>query len=391
MNSSAFRNSLLLLLCGAGVSAMGAVRPEGDKIEFSPPREELKVAPLTGTDLETRTFNFQRRDSGGSLSDVPSAVALPSPDQVNRMRALQELVEQRSAWARPDDLDDLSVDTDFQKAGAESDLTIDDLFERQTGGRDRGLQKQGENDAMSLERGRDREDGMDSKGRDRRGLNNRDPRDRGQDRDSRRDADGKSDSLTDMSLKPGELRSDATDTLRKRGEGMGPTMDPGQRERRGTSDGLFEFGSLAPKSGSFLKDSTREGTATADRLESLRRVLGTSAPSILGTSGMKAGAADGLGGAGVLGTMGATPGVNRNLSQSLDSRSGANALVPTAEGPGSGERLTSIPNRPLGLDINTGREGFSSRSDRLQVAPVAPTPMEMFRKKHDSRIPSREF
>lgn len=391
MNPAPFRNSLLVLLCGAGMSAMGALRPEGDKIEFSPPREELKVAPLTGADLEGRTFNFQRRDSGSSLSDVPSAVALPAPDQVNRMRALQELVEQRSAWARPEDLDDLSLESEFEKAGGESELTIDDLFERQSGGRDRGIQRQGENDAMSLERGRDREDGLDAKGRDRRGLNNRDPRDRGQDRDSRRDPDGKSDSVTDMSLKPGEVRSDATDTLRKRGEGMGPTMDPGQRERRGNSDGLFDFGALGPKSGSFLKDSAREGTVSGDRLDSLRRVLGSSAPSILGTSGMKPGMGDGLSGAGVLGTMGSTPGANRNLSQSLDARSGANALVPTADGQGPGERMTSLPNRPLGLDINTGREGLSSRSERQQLAPVGATPMEMFRRKHDARIPSREF
>ena len=306
MNRTHYRAGLLIFLCGANLTAMAALRPDGDKIEFSPPREKLKVAPLTGTDAEGPMFNFKRRDPGGSVSDVPSAVALPAPDQVNRMRALQELVDQRSAWTRPENLDEMNLEANSQKAGAESELTIDDLFERQTGRMDRGLQRQGENDSMSLDRGLDRQDGLDSASRDRRGLNNRDPRDRGQERDSRRDASGRSDSSIDMSLAPGEIRSEGTDASRKRGDGMGPTMEPGQRERRGGSDGLSEFGALGPRPGGFLKDSSRgEGTGPGDRLDSLRRVLGASAPSILGASGTKAGMSDGVGGAGGAGEVGA--------------------------------------------------------------------------------------
>lgn len=369
---------------------MAALRPEGDKIEFSPPREALKVAPLTGSDLEGPTFNFQRREPGGSVSDVPSAVALPSPDQVNRMRALQELIEQRTSWARPEDLNEMSLESDYQKAGSESELTIDDLFERQTGRSERGFQRGGDKESSELDRSRDRDDSLDGTSRDRRGLNNRDPRDRSQSQDRKSDSESGLNGVNDGS-RSGELNADGTDAGRKRRDGMGPTLEPGQRERRNGSDGLFEFGSLVPKTGGFLKDSTRESAGPSDRLDSLRRVLGASAPSILGTAGSKPGMADGMSGPGVLGTLGMTPGVNRSLSQSLDARPGAGGVVPTAEGPGTGERLTSIPNRPFTLDINSGRDGLSSRSDRLLLAPPTPSPMEMFRKKHDSRIPSREF
>ena len=188
---------------------MAALRPEGDKIEFSPPREALKVAPLTGSDPEGPTFNFQRREPGGSVSDVPSAVALPSPDQVNRMRALQELIQQRTSWARPEDLNEMSLESDYQKAGSESELTIDDLFERQTGRSERGFQRGGDKESSELDRSRDRDDSLDGTSRDRRGLNNRDPRDRSQSQDRKSDSESGLNGVNDGS-RSGELNADGT-------------------------------------------------------------------------------------------------------------------------------------------------------------------------------------
>ncbi len=399
MKPITFRKSLVILVCGAGVSAWGALKPEGDKIEFSPPREVLKVAPVTGSDLRGPAFNFQRRDPGGSVSDVPTAVALPAPDQVNRMRALQDLIEQRNSWARPEEFDSNGeTDLNDRYLTPETELSIDDLFDRRNGKSGGIYSRQGEGESSRYGGSRDREDRWDGSSGDRRGLNNRDANDRGrnQDRDrdprSRTDGDDKRDPLIDGPSPVGELGGDRLDSGRNQRDGVGSNADPDERDRRGASEGLFEYGTSGPKIGDFMRASTREGSDGADRLDSLRRVLGGSADSILGTSaGTRSGFGAGATPGGMFGTLGGTPGVNRGFMQTLDSRAGAGAVVPTAEAPGTGERLTSLPNRPLGLDLTTGREGFSSRSERMQLTAPTPTPMELFRRKHDPRMPSRDF
>ncbi|MGE3309618.1 MAG: hypothetical protein AB7O66_06580 [Limisphaerales bacterium] len=400
MKPITFRKSLVTLACAASVSASGALKPEGDKIEFSPPREVLKVAPVTGSDLSGPTFNFQRRDPGASVSDVPAAVALPAPDQVNRMRALQEMIEQRNSWARPGDLDS-ERDTDLNSLnsrylGSESELSIDDLFDRQSGKPGGGLSRDGDSSASPYGRNREREERFDGSSRDRRGMNNRnlDDRSRNQDRDARDRTGGERDPLIDGPLSVSESGADLLESGRYRRDGSGPSADPNERdrERRGASEGLFEFGSRDNKMGDFLRASTRENSDTPEHLDSLRRVLGGSANSILGTpNGTRSGFGAGAAGGGMFGMPGATPGGNRNLLQTLDSRPGAGGVVPAAEGPGTGDRMTSLPNRPLGLELTTGREGFSSRSERMQLTAPPPSPMELFRRKHDPRIPSRDF
>lgn len=393
MKSTRLRTCLILLFGGSGWLASGALRPEGDKIEFSPPREVLKVAPMTGTGLEGPDFNFKRRESGGSLSDVPAAIPLPAPDRVNRMRALEEMIEKRNAWARPEgSSSEFDVAIDLMPEGSSTEMTIDDLYERRDRGLDRGENRFG--DSEGFDGSSQRDDGFDRSSRDGMGLEARDARSRAlnRDRDIDRDLARSRDSQSDDPTSDRELNAVDSASDRRGDDRMGPTGDPLARDRRGgAGDGLFDFGSLVPNASGMLRDPTRSAPTREDRLDSLRRVLGTSASTVMGPAGAKSATSDILGGAGILGTMGAVPGANRTLSQTLDARPGGNSVVPAVETPSASERLTSAPNRPFGLDLTTGREGYGTRSERLTLAPPAPTPMEMFRRKHEARIPTRDF
>lgn len=393
MKSTLSKTGLILLIGGCGLVAFGALRPEGDKIEFSPPREALKVPPMTGNDVEGPTFNFQRREPGSSVSDIPAAIPLPSPDRVNRMRALEEMIEKRNAWARSEDVETgFDAEMDLNPESATTDFTIDDLYER----RDRGLERNdnrldrfGESDRLDGSGSRDnpfdrnRRDGLGPDGRSR-GLN----RDKDSDRDIDRTTNAAED---DAGLSRDRDVGDPT-SARRREDRMGPTRDPMGRETRGGArDGLFEFGSLVPKSNGLFRDADRSTPTREDRMDSLRRVFGSSSSAILGPSATKVGSTDAPGGAGLQGVLGTTPGANRNLGQVLDSRTGANPVVSAAENPTVAERWSGAPNRPFGLDLTTGREGFGSRSERLTLTPPTSTPMEMFRRKHEARIPTRDF
>ncbi len=393
MKNNRLRACLFLLVTGPGCLSWGALKPEGDRIEFSPPRDELRVAPITGSELDRRSFNFQRRDSGGSLTDIPAAVPLPAPDRVNRLRALEELIEKRNAWVTQDG-GGKELDIEIMPAGAATEFSIDDLYQRRSAAGDRGRSPMNDNDTASADRKRD--DGLGGASRDSLRGDLNDPRSpgienrggRGLEFDRDRLGVTRQDSLGRDFESVDSIDGRDRDELSAFGRGLNDTSDRLGMDRSGR---LFEFGSLVPESGGFVRDPSRGVTTRDDRMDSLRRVLGGSASTILGPAAGRTGGADPLSGSGVLGTMGAVPGANRSLSQGLDSLPGGSVNLPTPELTPAAERLTSAPNRPFSLDMNSGREGFGSRSERQTLAPPSIAPMEMFRRKHDSRIPTRAF
>jgi len=373
------------------MAALGALRPEGDKIEFSPLQEELKVPPLRGSDPERPEFNFKRRESGASVTDVPAAtMALPSPDQVNRLKALQEMLDQRSSWANPDrGEDDLDGSFSIRPKAADSDITIDDLFDRRSRLKG-GVNRFEDRERMTLDRDRDRDGDMDRDrmGRDKRGRNDRDSLDRDRAFDNRL--------ATDLENDPSGLNRDSSDdelngTKRDRQDGALGRVDPISGERRSGGDSFMGINSMIPGASSSLKDGIREAPTREDRLESLRRVLGSSATTILGPAGTsRSGARDSITGQGLLGTAGSVPGANRSLSETMDSRFGATVPSTSLDDRPGVQRVTLPTSRSFDFDGGPARSGFGGKNDRLQSAPP-PTPMDLFRKKHDSRIPTRDF
>ena len=387
MKLTSFSRIWVIALCGLGMAASGALRPEGDKIEFSPLQEELKVPPLRGSDPERPEFNFKRRDSGASVTDVPAAtLALPSPDQVNRLKALQEMIDQRGAWANPnEDDDDLDGSLSLRPKAADSEITIDDLFDRRSRLKG-GVNRFEDREKMTLDRDRDAD--RDRMGRDRRGRDDRDSLDRDRRFDNRLS--------TELENDPSELNrqtseNDLNGSKRDRQDGTSGRVDPISGERRSGGDNFLGINSMIPGSVNSLKDGIREAPTREDRLESLRRVLGSSATTILGPAGTsRSSARDSITGQGLLGTAGSVPGANRSLSETMDSRFGATVPGTSLDDRPGVQRVTLPTSRSFDLDAGPARSGFGSKNDRLQGTPP-PTPMDLFRKKHDSRIPTRDF
>ena len=357
--------------CAAAVLTVTAWA-QGEKIEFSPPTEPTPMRPLTGADIDANRLNLTRRSpgSGAASTDASLSMTLPPPDQVNRYRALKEMLDRRSAWARPD-----SIATDGDDAGmamytkgAGPDLTIDDLFER-----NRDSRRSGET-AREFTR-REREDS----------------------RSGSQENGGRGGSETDYSNaraanggetpRPGDrgLRGDGP-----RGASRVMDLNPGAPPGFESMELSNNFMGLSGLDGvtSSSRDSDRL-QARDDRRAAFQELLGGArtpggfaSPDRVGsplgfTTTTRPGSAPG-----------ATPGP-RNLSEALAGRGGTPGA--NAEGPGSDTRLLGQPVRPSGLDLRIGAEAEKPSVNRAEAPPAPVRPMELFRQKHDARIPTRSF
>jgi hypothetical protein len=333
----------------------------GEKIEFSTPTEPAPVKPLTGSDLEARPFNFQRSDLGDNTpsASISAITPLPAPDQVNRARALQQWLERRNGWARPEfggEGDEMGSDLDPSASGTE--VTIDDLFRHSTRG------------------------GEGRAGRDAR-YDSRNQRPADRTREGDRMAD------------PGDVRS----TSRMGGRGTDENaLGAGSQDGRAAAPDFLADGSAARPDrflslSGFLPQTTVSAPgadslrARNERLESFRRLLGPTisaggVPVGPGTVGMD-GVRTVLPGGPPSGPTGA-----RAVGDALGVR-GATAGASGGEADPAQRSLVG-PVRPSELDLSIGREGVRA-STMPSEAPAPLKPMELFQRKHDRRLPTRDF
>ncbi|MDO8348892.1 MAG: hypothetical protein Q7T30_01555 [Planctomycetota bacterium] len=352
-----------LFLVESGGMVLAAAKPAGDEIQFTAPRESGAVRPLTGSEGRDRRFSFERRESGSVDSQLPAGAALPAPDEVNRARLLQQLIERRAGRGREDlGMGDSSSGDPSMDEASGGLMGIDDLFERPTGRREGG------------EGGEGGERVGESGGEGRRDRNG-----------ERVDGPGSRDDGEETSPTEAEIR-DAPFL-----PGMdGPSVsgrNPSQMG--GRSDNFFETGRLLSR-GSLARDKEEANRYKAERLEFRQRLLGITP----GSAGISPGFSTDLksGAGGILNVPGSAipgPGGPRTGGgESLSSRFGA---IPGAGGAGAVPDRLALPGRGSGLDLGIGQGAGRSLVDR--VAPTTPAlrPMELFQRKHDSRIPTRGF
>ncbi len=347
----------------AACAASGAERPsKGDKIEFSAPRESSVLRPESGADNREDRLNLDRRDSSSVSSQIPAGMPLPAPDNVNRARLLMDLIERRNGALR-EDLSGGGVALDDSTLGDRpgKGSGIDDLFERPNS---RG--------------GRSRDD-----------IRNRDKKtDRTQDRD--RPAIGENDAEK-VGGEPGEGRSGPG--MDRRGDGgFLPGLD---------SDSLMGLGAVRPdRSENFLDPGQglsrnvnredRESAANARRLqraEDWNRLLGRSSTADrLGLVGGKPG--NNLGVAGPVGPGAGAPGAPGAAGTANPQWGGA--VAPTVDASG-GEKRFDLPGRSSEVELGLGRNYGRTSLDQNSSTPAPPRAMEMFQKKHNVRLPTRDF
>lgn len=370
-------------------SSAPVVRPVGEKIEFSAPRESTTVRPSSGMELPSARSG--RRDTPADGADLITSMPLPPASDVNRLRLLQELLGRR----RQADGTELSLPTTgmgmklnegLEVDAASTRLGIDDLFERQRGRlgseeRDNEeLRRSGTNpdDRLGSDRDRDRDRDWDRDRNDGRGSRDREPK---SSRDSGRNG-GLSESGQEKRFLPQGVGQgdDFRDALVGRGRDGDERFSPGAGERL---------------SGSWLsgpRDRDDLLKSREERMESFRRILGggTTVDSWLSTAG-RVGPGDSSPVPGMLGGPGPGTGGGRSLGETLDARGGA-AATGASGGPETGvDRSFALPSRPLELNIGAGRTALGV-SDSSAAAPDAVVrPMELFQRKHDTRIPSRGF
>lgn len=337
----------------------------GDRIVYSTPIERSLDRPLTERDLNSRLFNFQRRNEGAP-EDLQMS-PLPPADQVNRTRALMELLERSGSFGS----DSSSLDFgDNPTADPFSDpdslrLGIDDLFENQGSKNNR------------------RRPSFDQRSRDSQAF---DP------------------SSTSRGALAGPLENP-------------PQFDSSPTDRR-AHDFLTGFDSQHPldndRSGngaygttrSFLevqRDLNRTPSGTLDpssarsiekrneRMDNFRNWLNNT-----GNGSTTLG----------IGNAGTSP-VNPSSIWSLPVGSGPSAPRPSSDPLSNAPDATSLegnltgplqlpagfvaPQRPSQLDLSITRD--LQRPNRLAPASTTPSssPMQLFQQKHDTRIPSRVF
>ncbi len=359
--------STVLGMVVAGGSLTPAWAQPYDKIQFSPPREVSTARPTSAAEAREQLLKSQRQQGHSLASEMPAGMALPAPEDVNRMRLLQSLIERRREQGSGLDAGGANASLDESlRDDMAAEMSIDDLFDRYGMGRD--ARDRGTDNEMRLERRRE---------------------------ESRRRSDD-----------PGRSRGEGWDAERADGEGSGdrdglksesesdflPSMDARDRDfsRSLSGDagrGPDSFlGSDATRAGAgALRDREDAARLRSERSQVIRRLIGGNR-AVGAASG---GAARGGAGMGVPGAA-AVPGPGRSLGEFMSARPTAPASAspsPDALGGGGVDRSFAMPGRPVELNLRSGG-GFRTGSEA-----ITPTvrPMQILQQKHDSRIPVRPF
>lgn len=363
----------ITLVLGAVVGALTppvlAAAADGERIEFSTPKEKGPVRPLTGSETGDRRLNFERRESGAVESQLPAGSVLPAPDDVNRTRLLLRLIERSAGRGGGDDLNGSGLslgDAADGNLGATDFGGIDDILDRASSRRE-GRDSSGE-----------RSDGLGDSRRDRAPTVGRDV--------GSASAFGAQDNRSGIESSGG---------VGERGEAAFlPGMEPPSLLGEDTSrrdvrfDNMFDT-SRSGRGGAMMgRDREAALRYRAERLEVRQRLLGISPGGMAGSGAASADPRLGFGqnppAAGLAGMSGA-----RSLG----------ALPSSApKGPGGGSELgaldqsMALPGASSVFDLGLGTGRGASVFDRSTPAGLpAPKPMELFQRKHDSRIPMRGF
>lgn len=375
----------------AAPKAAPAPRPVGEKIEFTQPREPAPMKPMTGTDIQGRNFNSARRDAPAEGIDLLASMPLPPPSDVNRLRLLQELVGRRSLAddSNPglSDRVGMRLEDGMDADAGSTRISIEDLFDRQRG------RLGGDAD----ERGDNRRSGT---GRDERGS------DRGRERE--RDGSGRRDSPEPPDSRDSTSSSESSSGTAKRGSaesGQSQRFLPDiQAREKDFRDSLLgnrrevddTLGVSSERLSTRFGLGTREGEdptrAREERMEAFRRILGggTTVDSWLSPATRSA-MGDPKAGAGGVGVPGASTGGARTLGAALEGRGGPGGMGGGPGGEMAGDRTFSMPSRPLELNLGVGPAKRGGLDSAVGSPAPALRPMELFQRKHDTRLPTRGF
>lgn len=350
-----------------------------EKVEFTRPAVVDPTRPSTEEE-ETRgnRFRLERRESINEGAAAAAGSALPAPEQVNRSRALQEMLDRQralisGAGVNPQQPDDPAAIAEI----ADERLTIEEMFSREERARAGRGQRLGDDPSAGLGReGRDpdnREFGDRAARLRERLANEREGNGRRGDGtfDSR---DGRSSS--ESSFLPGvDSRFNAS-------------TDPLGGGRSGRVNDLNLGGSSIRRSQSSSLRENDDTRGRLERMESFRKLIGTSTDTTLrsgvGYNADPVGRLSGVPGASGAGAPGA--GTPRSLGEALGGRPGP---VTAPLDPLAASRTLALPSRSSGLDLPTARGSGGVADLRLDAPP--PRAIDMFRQKHDARIPSRDF
>jgi hypothetical protein len=365
-------------------------RPAGDSIEFTQPRETTPVRPTTGGEPPGARFNSSRRDTPADGADLVSSMPLPAPTDVNRLRLLQELLGRRSQSEAFDagvrGQTGMRFDDGRDMDSLSPRMSIDDLFERQRG-------RLGSDETESGDNRRSPGNREDRGGRGERPSDREREFDTSADAESGSGSDNREGSGAAKTANRGPAESARNQSfLPDSRAGEGEFRDSLLGNRRSVDDGLA--GASEPMTTRFglgLRDTEDPVRAREERMESFRRILGggTTVDSWLspGTRSVLGDAKAGPGGVGLPG--GATSGA-RTLGAALDGRPGAGTAGAGPMVDGSPDRTFAVPARPVEMNLGVGRAASSGMDAGAAIAP-AMRPMELFQRKHDTRLPSRGF
>jgi hypothetical protein len=376
----------LVLVSSASGLAADKGRGPGEKIEFTPPPEAGPVRPLQGFETEARRFGVDRRETSVN-AQLPGGTPLPAPDDVNRLRLLQQLLDRRSGMSAglPGDQGPAGVSLDDPEGRGMRGGTsgIEDLFDRNAFGGERRNRDAGGRSAQ--DRAREDSQPKDVEGdRERSVLDNR----------SSSATDGTGQNLQGRGQLSRERRGDDS-FLPSLDNGVLEGRDEGRNDRAGRGESFLDPGGILNRRGASRDLDDSAAARRNQRAEEWNKLLGrtSTTPDRGGVSGGAFGAG-GLLGKGVPGAT-AVPGMavpgggpSRNALEMVGARA--------PEGiPGD---ATSAVEQPLvgtsrlgAFDLGLGRTPGRSSSGQAGSATSTPRAMELFRQKHDSSIPTRGF
>lgn len=376
--------SLILLPAAVGLAADQGRAP-GEKIEFTQPPEAGPVRPLQGFESDTRRFGLDRRETSVN-SQLPGGTPLPAPDDVNRLRLLQQLIERRSG-----------ISTGLSGDQGPSGVSLDDPEGRGRRGGAFGIEDLFDRSPLGGER-RDRDAG--SRGGQDRSREDSQLNDREGDRE-RSVLDNRNSSASDLSTRNESGRGQMPRDRRE--EGFLPSMDngvlvgrdEGRNDRAGRGESFLDPGGILNRRGA-SRDLDDSATARRNqRAEEWNKLLGRSSTTVDRTGA--AGGVVGTGGALGKGVPGAAAIPGMSVPGGGPSRN-AMEMVGARAPEGIPGDATSALEQPLmgtgrlgAFDLGLGRNAGRSTSGQAGAAASAPRPMELFRQKHDSSIPSRGF
>jgi hypothetical protein len=335
----------VVFLAALALGVMIQTAAAGEKIEFSPPAQPRVLKPLTEQDLRGRAFNFQKAEAPAARETSVNAM-LPTPQSMNnRVRALESLVERAGAVGGL-----FEDDGGLMLPGTETELGIDDLF-------------QGVDSLESSSLDTDNE-GMTASERENMARKEEFMR-------MRRAAIARS---NENQNRPDGSEAPFLPALNFEGE----RGDRVLRDALGRPQaGFLERGRILE--GASMGFGTREAIEKREQqMEDFRRLLGT-APGSETSS-------DFVGNA-VIGTSGGppVPGAPRGTSI-LDRSAPAMVSDPLA----ASRTLDALRSSQPSLDLNSGARASNPLAPDKSFVPP-PRPMDLFRQKHDARIPARVF